>query len=49
MESYIKGNIKKEEMFEFTTKLRVLQEEASDLAFELIARYQPVANRLEIY
>jgi phosphate transport system protein len=46
MESYIKGDIKKEEMFEFTTKLRVFQENVSDLAFELIARYQPVAPDL---
>jgi phosphate transport system protein len=46
MESYMKGDIKKKEMFEFTKKLRVLQEEVSDLAFELIARYQPVATDL---
>ena len=46
MESYIKGDVKKEEMFEFAKKLRVLQEEVSDLAFELIARYQPVATDL---
>ena len=46
MESYIKGDVKKEEMFEFAKKLRILQEEVSDLAFELIARYQPVATDL---
>jgi phosphate transport system protein len=46
MESYTKGDVKKEEMFEFAKKLRVLQEEVSDLAFELIARYQPVATDL---
>lgn len=46
MESYLKGNIKKEEMFESTKKLRVLQEEVTDLAFELITRYQPVATDL---
>lgn len=46
MESYIKGDVNKEEMFEFAKKLRVLQEEVSDLAFELIARYQPVATDL---
>lgn len=33
-------------MFEFAKKLRVLQEEVSDLSFELIARYQPVATDL---
>ena len=46
MESYIKGDVKKEEMFEFAKKLRILQEEVSDLVFELIARYQPVATDL---
>ena len=46
IESYIKGDVKKEEMFEFAKKLRVLQEEVSDLSFELIARYQPVATDL---
>ena len=33
-------------MFEWAEKLRILQEEVSDLAFELIARYQPVATDL---
>ena len=46
MESYTKGGVKKEEMYESAKKLRVLQEEVSDLAFELIARYQPVATDL---
>ena len=46
MDSYIKGDIKKEEMLESTKKLRLLQEEVSTLAFELIARYQPVATDL---
>ena len=46
MESHIKGDVKKEEMFEFAKKLRILQEEVSDFAFELIARYQPVATDL---
>jgi phosphate transport system protein len=46
MESYIKGDVKKGEMLEFAETLRVLQEEVSDLAFELIARYQPVATDL---
>jgi phosphate transport system protein len=46
MESYTKGDVKKEEMLEFAETLRVLQEEVSDLAFELIARYQPVATDL---
>ena len=37
MESYTKGDVKKEEMLEFAETLLVLQEEVSDLAFELIA------------
>lgn len=46
MESYTKSDIKKGEMLEFAETLRVLQEEVSDLAFELIAKYQPVATDL---
>jgi phosphate transport system protein len=46
LESYTKGDVKKKEMFEWAEKLRMLQEEVSDLAFELIARYQPVATDL---
>jgi phosphate transport system protein len=46
LESYAKGDVKKREMFEWAEKLRTLQEEVSDLAFELIARYQPVATDL---
>jgi phosphate transport system protein len=46
LESYTKGDVKKKEMFEWAEKLRTLQEEVSDLAFELIARYQPVATDL---
>jgi phosphate transport system protein len=46
MKSYTKGDVKKGEMLEFAETLRVLQEEVSDLAFELIARYQPVATDL---
>jgi phosphate transport system protein len=46
MESYAKGDINKEGMFESAKKLRILREKVSDLAFELIARYQPVATDL---
>ena len=46
LESYTKGDVKKREMFEWAENLRILQEEVSDLAFELIARYQPVATDL---
>lgn len=44
--AYLNGLIKKREMFDWAVKLRLLQEEVSDLAFELIARYQPVATDL---
>ena len=44
--AYLNGLIKKSEMFDWAVKLRLLQEEVSDLAFELIARYQPVATDL---
>jgi phosphate transport system protein len=46
LESYTEGNVKKREMSDWAEKLRTLQEEVSDLAFELIARYQPVATDL---
>jgi phosphate transport system protein len=46
LESYQKGVTKKSEMSEWAEKLRILQDEVSDLAFELIARYQPVATDL---
>lgn len=39
------GNAKKH-IFEQSEKLRVLQDEVTDLAIELIARYQPVATDL---
>ena len=35
LESYTKGDVKKTEMSEWAEKLRTLQEEVSDLAFEL--------------
>lgn len=44
--AYLNGLIKKSEMYDWAVKLRLLQEEVSDLAFELIARYQPVATDL---
>jgi phosphate transport system protein len=46
IESYDKGNSVKKQIFEWSEKLRVLQDETSDLAIELIARYQPVATDL---
>jgi phosphate transport system protein len=46
MESYEKGLNVKMQIFEWSEKLRRLQEEVGDLAVELIARYQPVASDL---
>ena len=46
IESYDKGTKIKKQIFEWSERLRVLQDESSDLAIELIARYQPVATDL---
>jgi phosphate transport system protein len=46
IDSYEKGVVKKKDMFEWSEKLLISQDEVSDLAFELIARYQPVATDL---
>jgi phosphate transport system protein len=46
IESYEKGIDLKTQIFEWSAKLRLLQEEVADLAIELIARYQPVATDL---
>ena len=46
IESYDKGTSAKEEIFEWSEKLRILQDETADLAIELIALYQPVATDL---
>lgn len=46
IESYEKGTGSKEQIFEWSEQLRVLQDEATELAVELIARYQPVATDL---
>ena len=46
IESYDKGTSEKRQIFEWSEKLRVLQDETADLAIELIARYQPVATDL---
>ena len=46
IESYQEGTQVKKQIFDWSEKLRVLQEEVSDLAIELIARYQPVASDL---
>jgi len=46
IESYEKGGGSKEQIFEWSEQLRVLQDEVTELAVELIARYQPVATDL---
>ncbi len=46
IDSYDKGTRVKKQIFEWSEKLRVLQDETADLAIELIARYQPVATDL---
>lgn len=46
IDSYAKGISSKKTIFEWSEQLRVLQDEVSDLAIELIARYQPVASDL---
>jgi phosphate transport system protein len=46
IESYEKGTGSKQQIFEWSEQLRVLQDEVTELAMELIARYQPVATDL---
>lgn len=46
IESYEKEEGSKDQIFEWSEQLRVLQDEATELAVELIARYQPVATDL---
>ena len=46
IQSYQESTLVKKQIFDWSEKLRVLQEEVSDLAIELIARYQPVASDL---
>lgn len=46
IDGYEKGTGSKDQIFEWSEQLRVLQDEATELAMELIARYQPVATDL---
>lgn len=48
LESYEEGTPIKRQIFDWSEKLRTLQEEVADLAIELIARYQPVATDLRL-
>ena len=46
IDAYEKGTGSKDQIFEWSEQLRVLQDESTELAMELIARYQPVATDL---
>jgi phosphate transport system protein len=46
IESYENGIVEKNQVFEWSEKLKIFQLEVSDLATELIFRYQPVATDL---
>ena len=46
IESYEKGIVEKTQIFEWSEKLKIFQLDVSDLATELIMRYQPVATDL---
>lgn len=46
IDSYEKGTAAKQEVFDWSEQLKMLQEEVAELAVELIARYQPVASDL---
>src|SRR6476660_10322808 len=46
LEAYENESNVKKHIFEQSEKLRILQDEVTDLAIELIARYQPVATDL---
>jgi phosphate transport system protein len=46
IDSYEKGSDSRDQIFDWSEQLRVLQDESTELAMELIARYQPVATDL---
>lgn len=46
IELYEKGDGDRTQLFEWSEELRLLQDEVTELAVELIARYQPVATDL---
>ena len=46
IEAYVHGVYKRDQIFARSEELRMLQDEVSELAVELIARYQPVATDL---
>src|SRR3989442_6068219 len=46
IDSYVQGRDLRESVYGWSEELRILQDEVSELAVELIARYQPVATDL---
>lgn len=46
IEAYVQGNNRIEEIRSWSEELRVLQDEVSELAVDIIARFQPVASDL---
>jgi len=46
IEAYTRGLDRKDQIFRHSEELRMLQDEVSELAVDLIARYQPVATDL---
>ena len=46
IDAYVKGKDLRDRIYGWSEQLRILQDEVSELAIELIARYQPVATDL---
>src|SRR2546428_12967161 len=46
--SYEKGTSARNQVFDWSEQLRMLQEEVSDLAIEILARYKPVESDLRL-
>ena len=46
IDAYVKGKDLRDRVYGWSEELRILQDEVSELAIELIARYQPVATDL---
>ena len=46
IDAYVEGKDLRERIYDWSEELRMLQDEVSELAVEIIARYQPVASDL---
>jgi phosphate transport system protein len=46
IDAYVQGKDLRERIYDWSEELRMLQDEVSELAVEIIARYQPVASDL---